>query len=180
MQTLATALQTGDDNAINIAVVKSFFEEHDPSRVDEAAELVAAHKGREEQLMEALNEQYPPANDVKDYIEEPTEESLRLEEAARPSSIKARPGSSRVTGLTLSVKLGEGLAVPSLEASMQTNGESGFILSGVKPDRTSYKFTVNPSSHDGDQAKVLRERMAQKGIKSDIIEAVVGESSEML
>jgi hypothetical protein len=161
-------------------VIKSFFEEHDPSRVDEAAELVAAHNGREEQLMEALNEQYPPVNDVKDFIEEPSEESLKLEEAARPPSIKGRPASSRVTGLTLSVRLGEGLAVPTLEASMQKHGENGFILSGIKPDRKSYKFTVNPTSNDGDQANVLRERMAQKGITADVIEAVVGDTSEML
>ena len=177
---MATALQTGDDNAINVAVVKSFFEEHDPSRVEEAAELVLAHRGREEQLMEALNEQYPPVNDVKDFVEESTEDVLKMEEAARPASMKGRATSARVTGLTLSVKLGEGLAVPTLEASMQKNGDSGFILSGVKPDRTSHKFTVNPTSHDSEQAKVLRERMAQKGVKSDVIDAIVGDTSEML
>jgi len=180
MPTLATALQSGDDNAINVAVVRSFLEEHDPSRINEAAELVAAHKGREEQLMEALNEQYPPVNDVKDLIEEPTEEALKQEEAARPSSTRGRPVSTRVKGLTLSVKMGEGLAVPTLEASVQADGESGYILSGVKQDRKSTKFVVNPSSGESEQARILRERMAQKGYDAQVIEAVVGEASEML
>ena len=186
-KTLATALHSGDEDAINIAVVKSFFEEHDPSRVDEAEELLMAHKGREEQLMEALNEQYPQLDDVKDFIEEASEKSLRSEEIARPASFRREADSSmrkvastRITGLTLSVTLGEGLAVPTLEASVQKNGDSGFILSGAKADRTSHKFTVNPTSHDADQARVLRERMAQKGVKSEVIDAIVGDTSEML
>lgn len=175
---MAAALKTGDDEAINIAVVKSFFEEHDPSRVDEAAELVKAHRGREEQLMEALNLQYPPANEVEENLEEPTEEQLRLEEAARPSSMRGRPASSRVTGLSLSVKLGEG-GTPLLEASVSKLGDSGFILAGVKQDHKSSKFLLNPAS-DAEQARILRERMAKKGIKDDVIEVVLGESSEML
>jgi len=160
-------------------VVTSFFEEHDPSRIEEAAELLDAHKGREEQLMEALNEQYPSITDVQDLIEEPMKpvEEAKMEAAARPTSM-GRPQSSRVTGMTLSVKFGEGLAVPSLEASLQQGGESGFILSGVKADRKSAKFLVN--AVDTEQQKMLRERMARNGVKAEVIEAVVGDASEML
>ena len=171
-------MQTGDENAINVAVIKSFFEEHDPSRIEEASELLNAHTGREEQLMEALNEQYPPINDVKELVEEP--ENKKLQNAARPTNgnNNGRPKSSRVTGLTLSVHLDEGLSVPTLEASLQQGGDTGFILSGMKPDRKSHKFMVN--SDDAEQQRLLREKMAKKGIDVEVIDAVVGESSEML
>jgi hypothetical protein len=172
-KTLATALQAGNEYDINVAVVKSFLEEHDPSRVDEVDALVRAHSGREEQLMDALNAQYPASNDVEKLIEE-TEEA-KLQQAARPSSSRK---SARVTGLTLSVRLDEGVAVPTLEASLKKEGENGFILSGVKPDRKSHKFLVN--SEASEQQRLLRDRMAKKGVAAEVIDAVVGEASEML
>jgi len=152
------------------------LEEHDPSRVEEAKELLDAHKGREEQLMDALNEQYPPVGNFRDVIEDSSDVKKEVQEKAKPTNT-GRPQSSRVTGLTLSVHLDGENANPMLEAQIQKDGETGYILSGVR-DRKSTKFLVN--SDNAEQQRILREQMAKKGVHSDVIEAVVGDASEML
>lgn len=175
---LAKAVSSGDDHKIDVAVVRNFLELHDPSRASEAEELLEAHKGREEQLMDALNEQYPPPTQEPTQVEEVDSEVAKPptsqdQEAQETSS---RPKSTRVTGLTLSVRLKEGVSEPTLGASLQRSGDSGYILSAVKPDRTSANFEVNSTSHEA----LLRERMTAKGVAPEVIDSVIGDTSEML
>jgi hypothetical protein len=59
-------------------------------------------------------------------------------------------------------------------------GTGGFILSGIRPDRSSDRWNVNVSS-DSHQSKILREKMKAKGLDDAIIDAVAnGGESEML
>lgn len=59
MSSLATAIQKGDEDEVNKAILKEFLEEHDPSRLDEVDELLLEYHGREADLFTALTEEYP-------------------------------------------------------------------------------------------------------------------------
>jgi len=62
---LDNALSDGDERGVNAAVLKFFFEEHDPSRVNEIDGLLSSNQGREEAFFLELSTQYPePAIDV--------------------------------------------------------------------------------------------------------------------
>jgi len=56
---LDDAINRDDDVGVNKAVLKFFFEEHDPTRVQEVDQLLAANAGREETLFVELSAQYP-------------------------------------------------------------------------------------------------------------------------
>ena len=56
---LDDAINHGNDHDINQAVLKFFFEEHDPSRVKEVENLLQENIGREETLFVELSAQYP-------------------------------------------------------------------------------------------------------------------------
>lgn len=159
---LSTALERGDDTAINLAIIQSFFVQFDPSRVAEAPELLQAHAGREEQLMESLNMEYPQQNMVYNEVEAGVEA-----ERVRPKSM------GRLTGLTLDITPA---AAP--QAQLSTAGEAGYILNAVKKQGTT-SWEIN-SNAESEHAALLRKRMAAKGYKTDVIEAVIGSESEML
>jgi len=56
---LEEAIDRNDDAGVNRAVLKFFFEEHDPSRVNQVDELLKENVGREETLFLELSTQYP-------------------------------------------------------------------------------------------------------------------------
>lgn len=67
MTSLNKALEQGNDDAINKAIVKDFLQEHDPSKVNEVDKLMAENKGQEGKLMQELVEKYsdPAAAEIK-------------------------------------------------------------------------------------------------------------------
>jgi hypothetical protein len=56
---LDTAINRDDDEGINKAVLKFFFEEHDPKRVEEVDQILTSNQGREDVLFLELSAQYP-------------------------------------------------------------------------------------------------------------------------
>jgi hypothetical protein len=151
------------------AVVRSFFEEHDPERIPEAAELLAAHEGREDQLMQALMEQYPPP-DAEMRVIEPALGVAQTPAATRPMSMRDAHAN---VGMTMNVVV-DASGATTITAGA---GQGGFILSGVRPKGSS-TFVVNSIAPE--ESKILRQRMIAKGIKAEAIDVVVGEVSEML
>ena len=106
MPELARAVASQDPALINLACVKDFFAAHDPERMGEAEELLKAHAGREERLMESLNEQYS--------------EVVVVADDARGSDLGP---------MTLNVSAEN-------QVTASPNGGGGFILSGVKQTGT--------------------------------------------
>jgi hypothetical protein len=56
---LESAIKTHDEAALNESVLRFFFEQHDPARIDQAPKLLAANRGREDALFLELSSQYP-------------------------------------------------------------------------------------------------------------------------
>ena len=175
MPQLALGVAKKDDNLINEAVVRAFLEEHDPERVAEVPALLAAHKGREHQLMEALNEQYPPAHQLDGASDDNDASSVVYE----PETPKA--GSS-----VLQVHVGAS-GVPVVDARKLAFTEGGFILGGVKDPakdalaKNSENSRWSVGRHTEEQQRLLRDKMKKQGVDAATIEAVVtGGGSEML
>ena len=110
---LARAVESKDSAQINAAVVKEFFAVNDPERVGEADALLKAHHGREEQLMEALVEQYSEVVVIA----------------------QDEPRGSDLGPMTLVV-------TPDNQVTASPGGGGGFILSGIKKTGTD-SFVVN-------------------------------------
>jgi len=153
MPELAKAVENKDQASINAAVVRDFLQIHDPERVGEAEELLKAHAGKEDQLMDALIQQY--------------------DEVILISVESSSPRNSDLTSMSLKVDLSSPDGPRVTAAAASTGG--GFILSGVKKADT---WIVN--SNNPDQTNLLRSRMLAKGLKADMVESVVGDVSEML
>lgn len=67
MTSLNKALEQGNDDAINKAIVTDFLKEHDPAKVDEVDKIMAENKGQEGKLMQDLVAKYsdPVATEIK-------------------------------------------------------------------------------------------------------------------
>lgn len=156
---LSRALDLKDDAGINLAVIESFFQQFDPSRVGEAKELLQAHQGREEHLMEALIAQYPAPG-----VEFNELEAVVEAERLRPKSV------NRVTGMR--IKLDQSAPVVDLHPQ----GETGYILTAVKHHD---KWEIN-SNAESEHTTLLRTRMLAKGYTAMVIDTVIGSESEML
>jgi hypothetical protein len=115
---LARAVETNDQGQINAAVVRSFFEEHDPERIPEAAELLAAHEGREDQLMQALMEQYPP----------PDAEMRVIEPALTMNVVVDASGATTITA-----GAGQGGFILS---GVRPKGSSTFVVNSIAPEES--------------------------------------------
>ena len=67
MTSLSKALDQGNEEAINKAVVTDFLAEHDPAKLPEVDKLLEENKGKEDELMRNLAEKYsdPEATEIK-------------------------------------------------------------------------------------------------------------------
>jgi hypothetical protein len=65
MTSLQDALDTGDQDAINKAVVTEFIAGHDPAKLPEVEKMLEENKGKEAELMKDLAEQYADPVEVE-------------------------------------------------------------------------------------------------------------------
>jgi len=155
---LAVALDKQDERAINEAVLRFFFEEHDISRIDEIPALLDANVGREERLFVELARQYPEGGVAPAPAAAPARVS-----APTPSGLPPTSGRriSFVDAMASSASTGAGGATASGVR------RPSFIVSGVRT--ASGAWDVNPS----ESTEVLREKMEEKGETPAAVEAVV-------
>ena len=76
MTNLEEALEKGDEDGINVAIVTQFLEEHAPEEVDNVAAMLDENKGNEEELMDKLVGKYedPVVQETRKVAEEVTQE----------------------------------------------------------------------------------------------------------
>jgi len=89
MTSLADALETGDQNEINRAIVTEFIAGHDPAKLPEVEQMLEDNKGKEAELMKDLAEQYSDPVEVE--IQTSTEVIIEVEKVAADEEPQPEP-----------------------------------------------------------------------------------------
>ena len=147
---LALALEKDDERAINEAVLRFFFEEHDRDRLNEIDALLDANRGREELLFVELSQAYAGGGAAA--------------AAAGAAEDAAGPGGAAATTTTATETAASSSDQPPPPPQVSERRRPSFIVSGV---RRGSGWEMNAQDEE------LKSKMAEAGAAPDVIETVV-------
>ena len=156
---LAAALEMNDENAINEAVLRFFFEEHDQERLDEIDALLAANQGREDALFVELAEAYA-AMQVAD--------GGSGDAAAGGQAAGTASAQPPVAAPTAAAGAASAARAPGAATGGSAARRPSLIVSGM---RRSSGWQMNAGGED------MKNKMQEAGENSQVIDTVVSAAS---